>query len=333
VIADVLARIAGKDERLVAGYMSGTSTDGIDVALTRIRGSGPDTRVELLGYSSVPFEAELRRRLLGLLMPAAVTAGEVTRLSYELAERYAQSLADLTRDLGFALSDIDLIGHHGVVFYHAEGMYADIGEASVIAERTGITVVTDFRVRDCAAGGQGAPLSPYVDWILFNHPDKSRAVQNIGGIANVCAMPANATVDDLIGFDTGPGNRIVDTLMALITGGQQTFDRDGAMAASGQVNEALLDELMDHPYIARELPKSAGRGEFGPTFTEDLLRRARTSGMCTIRSSCTTCASCWRPFPSGPTRTSASPAIPVRPYPGRSSPTKPWPAILPTCRR
>lgn len=279
MIGDLLACIAAKEERLIAGYMCGTSTDGIDVALTRVRGSGSDTRVELLGYSSVSYEPSFRQRLVNLLMPATYTAQEATRLSYELAERYTRALLDLVRDLGVALADVDLIGHHGVVLYHAENMYAEICEASVIAEWTGITVVTDFRLGDCAAGGQGAPLSPYVDWVLFNHPEKSRAVQNIGGIGNVCAMPAHATVDDLIGFDTGPGNRIVDGLMTLITEGEQSYDRGGAMAASGRVNETLLAEFMAHPYIARDLPKCAGRGEFDQSFVAGLLTGARSRGI------------------------------------------------------
>lgn len=279
MIADVLNQISSKDERLVAGFMCGTSTDGIDIALARIRGGGGESRVELLGVSSVPFEPDFRQRLLNLLVPNSLTAAEVTALSYDTAAMYAEALANLVHELGFELSDVDLVGHHGVVLYHANGMYAEICEPTVIAERTGITVISDFRARDCAAGGQGAPLSPYADWVLFNHPSKSRAVQNIGGIGNVCAMPPNATVGELIGFDTGPGNRIIDQLVWIITDGDQTFDRDGTIARSGRVNEALLQKLMDHPYIARDLPKCAGRGEFGSESTAQLLQDSRSAGI------------------------------------------------------
>jgi anhydro-N-acetylmuramic acid kinase len=179
---------------------------------------------------------------------------------------------------GLRLDDVDLIGHHGVILFHGNGFHVDICEGSVIAERTGIDVITDFRVRDCAAGGQGAPLSPYVDWILFNAPDRCRAVQNIGGIANVCAIPRNATVDDLIGFDTGPGNMIIDGLVGLISAGELAYDRDGAIAASGTVDAELLEELMGHPFIGRGLPKCAGREEFGVFFASDLLERTRAEG-------------------------------------------------------
>jgi anhydro-N-acetylmuramic acid kinase len=279
MIADMLHHIGSKDERLVAGFMCGTSTDGIDVALARISGGGADTRVELLGHSSVQFDPEFRQRLLNLLAPSTTTASEITQLSYETAEAYAVALINLVGELNVPLSEVDLIGHHGVVLHHADGMYAEICEPSVIAERTGITVISDFRARDCAAGGQGAPLSPYVDWILFNDPVMSRAVQNIGGIGNVCAMPPNAAVEDLIGFDTGPGNRIIDQLVWMITEGKQSFDRDGRIAQSGRVRESLLQALMDHPYIARGLPKCAGRGEFSRSFTAELLRSARAEGI------------------------------------------------------
>jgi anhydro-N-acetylmuramic acid kinase len=279
MIADMLGHIGSKDERLVAGFMCGTSTDGIDVALARLKGGGSETRVELLGHSSVPFEPEFRQRLLNLLAPGTPTASEITHLSYETAGIYTQALTHLVQELGLSLSEVDLIGHHGVVIHHADGMYAEICEPAVIAEQTGITVIGDFRARDCAAGGQGAPLSPYVDWILFNDPVMSRAVQNIGGIGNVCAMPPRATVDDLIGFDTGPGNRIIDQLVWMITEGERSFDPDGTIAQSGRVREPLLQALMDHPFIARGLPKCAGRGEFSRSFTADLLRDARAAGI------------------------------------------------------
>jgi anhydro-N-acetylmuramic acid kinase len=279
MIADLLGHIGSKDERLVAGFMCGTSTDGIDVALTRLKGGGAGTQVEFVGHSSVPFDPEFRQRLLNLLAPGTPTASEITHLSYETADIYTQALVNLVRELDINLSEVDLIGHHGVVLHHADGMYAEICEPSVIAEQTGITVISDFRARDCAAGGQGAPLSPYVDWILFNDPVMSRAVQNIGGIGNVCAMPPSATVDDLIGFDTGPGNRIIDQLVWIITEGKQAFDADGKIAQSGRVREPLLQALMEHPFIARGLPKCAGRGEFSRSFTADLLRDARTAGI------------------------------------------------------
>ena len=276
VLSEQLAAIAAKPERIVAGYMGGTSLDGIDVAVTRIRGSGVGSGVQLLGFLSVPYEPELRRRLFNLQMPETFSGGEMAELSFLVAELYAQALLDLMGQLDLPVSALDLIGHHGVIVFHGGGLHVDICEASVIAERTGCTVITDFRVRDCAAGGQGAPLSPYVDWILFRDPEKNRAVQNIGGIGNVCAVPAGGEVDDLIGLDTGPGNMIIDGLVRLITGGEQTYDRDGAMAASGRIRDDVLSELMAHPFIAKELPRSAGREQFGIFFSRGLLDRSRS---------------------------------------------------------
>lgn len=279
MLGETLARLAEKDERIVAGYMSGTSMDGTDVAIVRIRGSGRATEARLIGFAGETYDPVLRRRLLNLATPGAFTGFEVTRLSYEVAHVHAEVLIRLAKRIGLVLPDIDLIGYHGVTLYHHGGLRSDIGEAAILAARTGAVVIGDLRESDCAAGGQGAPLSPYVDWILFGDPVKTRAVQNIGGIANVCAIPAGGGAEDLIGFDTGPGNMVTDGLVTLITEGNQIYDRDGAIAASGRVDGALLAELMAHPYIRRGLPKCTGREEFGQFFAADLLRSARDRGI------------------------------------------------------
>src|SRR5579884_2790685 len=249
MIGESLVRLAQKPQRTIAGFMSGTSMDGVDVVIARIRGCGPDTAIDLLGYDSVPYEPALRERLLSLQLPGTFNAFDVADLSFRVGDLHSDVLENLATRTGIPLSDIDLIGYSGLGLYHANRMNVDLGEVNVLADRTGATVICDLRMADCAAGGLGAPLSPYVDWILFADPEKSRAVQNIGGIANVCAIPAGATVDDLIGFDTGPGNMVIDGLISLLSDGRETFDRDGRVAASGQVNESLLAELMAHPYI------------------------------------------------------------------------------------
>ncbi len=279
MITDRLVEIAEKQERTVAGYMSGTSLDGIDVAIARIRGSGKESDVRLLGHLSEPFDPALRERFLKLQMPLTFNSEEVAELSFTVAEHYSEALGRLAETLGIELSQIDLIGHHGVIMYHGRGFHVDLCEASVIAERTGITVMTDFRLRDCAAGGSGAPLSPYVDWILFHDPKITRAVQNIGGIANVCAVPANGGIESLIGFDTGPGNMIIDGVVSIITKGAKAYDAGGEIAASGEVNDPLLDDLMSHPYIQRGLPKCAGREEFGVFFAQQIVDTGRQRGM------------------------------------------------------
>src|SRR5579884_175689 len=278
MIGESLVRLAQKPQRTIAGFMSGTSMDGVDVVIARIRGCGPDTAIDLLGYDSVPYEPALRERLLSLQLPGTFNAFDVADLSFRVGDLHSDVLENLATRTGIPLSDIDLIGYSGLGLYHANRMNVDLGEANVLADRTGATVICDLRMADCAAGGLGAPLSPYVDWILFADPEKSRAVQNIGGIANVCAIPAGATVDDLIGFDTGPGNMVIDGLISLLSDGRETFDRDGRVAASGQVNESLLAELMAHPYIRAGLPKCTGREEFGEFYAADVLVRARSRG-------------------------------------------------------
>ncbi|MCX6893138.1 MAG: anhydro-N-acetylmuramic acid kinase, partial [Verrucomicrobia bacterium] len=175
--------------------------------------------------------------------------------------------------------DITAIGSHGQTVHHLPNARTpstlQIGEAAVIAERTGITTVADFRVGDMAAGGQGAPLVPYADWALFTDDARPRIVQNIGGIANLTFLPARAELADVIAFDTGPGNMIMDALAARATRGRQTFDRDGLLAARGTVSEKLLAEMMSHPFLKRHPPKTTGREEFGEVFVQRLLASAR----------------------------------------------------------
>jgi anhydro-N-acetylmuramic acid kinase len=272
---DLLARYAGKATRTVVGLMSGTSADGIDAALCRVSGSGESLRAELIGFRCFPYEPGFRGELMALFTPEAPVGG-VTRMNVLLGERFAQAALDLMAEHGVASAEVDLIASHGQTICHlpAEHATLQIGEPAVLAERTGVLVVADFRPRDMAAGGQGAPLVPYADYALFRSPTKTRAIQNIGGIANVTLLPAGGTVDDIVAFDTGPGNMVLDALVTRLSGGAQTYDRDGAWAARGAVEEALLAGLMQHPFLARRPPKSTGREEFGAACAEALLARA-----------------------------------------------------------
>ena len=242
----------------VAGIMSGTSLDGIDVAIVEM------PRVRTIRFISTSYPARIRERLLAVSNAVTHTA-EISRLNYEVSELYAKAVKRAGK--------VDLIGCHGQTIYH-EGPRntLQIGEAAVLAERTGTPVVSNFRARDIAAGGHGAPLVPYVDYRLFRHRTRTRVALNIGGIANITVIPAGARPEEVVAFDTGPGNMVIDALAREFSGGKLTFDRAGRIAASGKVDRALLDELLADPYYRRRYPKSAGREQYGAEFVERLKR-------------------------------------------------------------
>jgi anhydro-N-acetylmuramic acid kinase len=248
----------------VAGIMSGTSLDGIDVAVVDIRGRG----VEMVAFRSWAYSDRLRKDILAVSNTTATTAA-IARLHVELGEQYARAA------IRTGLKGVELIGCHGQTIYHESGVATlQIGEAAVIAERTGIPVVSDFRPADIAAGGKGAPLAPFMDYLMFRHPKRNRVALNIGGIANITAIPAGARPEQAIAFDTGPGNMVMDALAAEHTGGKLRFDRSGRLAARGTVNRIALDALLADPYYALKPPKTAGREQYG----EEFVARLQTSG-------------------------------------------------------
>jgi anhydro-N-acetylmuramic acid kinase len=265
----------------VVGLMSGTSADGVDAAVVEICGAPPSLSVELLSFTSVPFDAGQRAVLFALFDPATSTVDRICQANFAIGEWFAAAALRAIEEAGLALADVALIGSHGQTIYHAVGEGSpvkstlQIGEAAVIAERTGITTVADFRVADVAAGGQGAPLVSYVDWLLLRHPTRVRAVQNIGGIANVTYLPPGDDPGAVLAFDTGPGNMLIDDAASRATAGVLTFDRDGLLAARGCVDEALLAELLAHPYLAQPPPKTTGREQFGAAFGAEVWARAR----------------------------------------------------------
>lgn len=252
----------------VAGVMSGTSLDGIDVAIVEVRGR----RVETIGFTSTPYSAATRAAILavsggagGAACPAATA--EISRLNFRLAELYTRAVLRAVRRFG----PVELIGCHGQTIYHEGGSNTlQIGEAAVLAERTGAPVVSGFRARDIAAGGQGAPLVPFVDYLLFRHPKRTRVALNIGGIANITAIPAGGAADEVAAFDTGPGNIVIDALARKFSGGKLNCDRGGRIAESGSVNTALLDHLLADSYYRRNPPKSVGREQYGAGFVQRL---------------------------------------------------------------
>ena len=265
----------------VAGLMSGTSVDGIDVAIVDIH----DAKVRLVAFDVFPYKPALRKEILALCHPDSAKVDRICHLNHVLGEVFTEAVIKLCDGSGVALDSIDLIGSHGQTIWHQPqgGRYGgrtirstlQIGEPSVIAQRTGVTTVADFRPRDMAAGGQGAPLVPYADYVLFRDAKVRRAVQNIGGIANVTFLPRVCKRDDIVAFDTGPGNMVIDGIVRLATDGKRHLDRGGAMAAKGRIDQTLLREMLRHPFLRRKPPKSTGREEFGQAYCEWFSHRAR----------------------------------------------------------
>ena len=245
--------------RLILGLNSGTSADGVDVALVEIDGSGEATRVRLLRFAKVAHPPELATRLRGPL-----DAGEVCTLSFVLARALAAAARAAIGDAPF-----DLIASHGqTVAHHGRDGTLQIGAPAVLAELLGRPVISDFRAADVAAGGEGAPLVPFVDYLLFRRPGAVRAAQNLGGIANVTIVPD--TLAGVFAFDTGPGNMPLDEVARRLG---EPFDRGGARAAAGTVDQAVVTELLGHPFFAEPPPRSTGRETFGAAFVEPLWAR------------------------------------------------------------
>lgn len=275
-----LLQLAEKRERLVAGLMSGTSLDGIDVALVKITGSGVHSQIKQIAFKTVGYEPAVRRSIREACQPAASNAAMICSLNFVLGELFAQAVADICRDAGITLAELDLIGSHGQTIWHQPGKSTlQIGEAAVIAERTGVVTVADFRVRDVAAGGQGAPLVPYTEYLLYRHPRRTRLLQNIGGIANVTVLPAGGGVETVTAFDTGPGNMMIDYAVNRLTNGEQQYDEGGEWAGRGGVNKPMLAELMAHPYLSCTPPKTTGREVFGDAYTAELVNRYVAQGV------------------------------------------------------
>ncbi|MBI4480520.1 MAG: anhydro-N-acetylmuramic acid kinase [Acidobacteria bacterium] len=263
---------------LVAGIMSGTSADAIDVALVEITGRGWKSRHRLVAFHSMKYPAKVRERILAIAGGQKTRAGQISQLNFLLGELFARACLAACHRAKIPLRRVRLIGSHGQTIYHqgrAEMVAGipvcstyQIGEPAVIAERTGVTTVADFRPADIAAGGQGAPLVPFFDYLTYRHPRKGRIALNIGGIANLTAMPAGGSPEDVIAFDTGPGNMLIDALAAKLTGGQRSFDAGGKLASSGNISAQLLARLMRHQYFHRPPPKTAGREQFGESYLQ-----------------------------------------------------------------
>ncbi len=270
--------------RLV-GLMTGTSADAVDAALVELDGLD-DTAPRVLAYRETALEPAVRQEVLEVAGGGAIALERLLRLDRALGECYAAAVLALLREARVPASGVDAIGSHGQTVRHVprhhgggQAMSLQIGSASVLAERTGIPVVSNFRTRDTAAGGEGAPLVPLVDWWLFRSPEESRVLLNLGGVANLTYVPKRAALEDVLAFDTGPGNAVVDALVSLQSSGGETLDRDGARAARGTANAALLEELLADPYFELPPPRSTGREHFGAPYALALADLARGIGL------------------------------------------------------
>lgn len=268
---------------LVIGLMSGTSLDGVDAALVELgRREDGGTDWRLVAFDNVPYTDAQRSAIHDAILNGS--AAHLCRLHADLGEWLAEAALRVCEAAGVDPSAVDLVGSHGQTIWHdppadgRRGATLQLGDPATIAERTGISVVSDFRSRDVAAGGEGAPLVPWVDRFLFAVPERTRLLQNIGGIANLTRVPPSGVDQPLLAFDTGPGNALIDAAVELASGGAERFDRDGAWCRRGTVDTELLAELLDDPFFRRPPPRSTGREVYGRPFVQDLARRRRTDG-------------------------------------------------------
>jgi anhydro-N-acetylmuramic acid kinase len=271
---------------LVLGMMSGTSADGIDTTLVKISATPPNLKLNLLGHVKQNFPLTIRKEILRVAEQNPLTPGEFSQLHARLGKIYADAALAACKKLKISPRKIDLIGNHGQTIFH-QGAPANflgaktastlqIGDGSTIAALTGITTVSDFRPADMALGGQGAPLVPYVDYLLWRDKELGRVALNIGGIANITVIPANAKPTDVFAFDTGPGNMLIDALVQHFTHGRQRFDEDANLAMRGGLDRRMLLKLMQDPYFKQPPPKSTGREYFGATYVQKLLALGRS---------------------------------------------------------
>lgn len=280
-----LQQLLEKESLRVIGLMSGTSADGMDAVLVEISGFGLNTKVKTLGFVSVPYSEEIRNEILRLASGEAGGSRDLCLFSFLLGQLSLEACLAVCEQAGVPKEEIDLVGSHGQTLWHvpkAEEYLGrpvrgtlQLGEASVICEGLGCPVVSDFRVRDVAAEGQGAPLVPYAEYLLYRQPDKTVGLQNIGGIGNLTVLPRGGGPEDTFAFDTGPGNMVMDQLMERFTDGKQRYDENGQMSAQGQCDESLLTWMLQDPYLKKAPPKSTGREYYGKAYVDALMRQAK----------------------------------------------------------
>lgn len=273
-----------KEDKLFIGLMCGTSADGVDVALCKVSGYGLNTKAELLDYLEYPIPPKLKEEIFKSFSPKSSNVWQISQLNFAIGHLFAAGVNAILKQSGLTSEDIEAIGSHGQTVYHvpeatsfADGEYRStlqLGSPAVIAEDCNINVVSDFRSRDMAAGGQGAPLVPYIDYILFSHQKKNRIMQNIGGIANFTFLPKGKRgFEEVLACDSGPGNMVIDGIAQALLG--LPYDPGGSNAAQGQVDEKLLKLLLDDSYFSLPPPKSTGRERYGKQYVSRVLELAQ----------------------------------------------------------
>ena len=276
-----------KDKKYIIGLMSGTSVDGIDAAIVEITGHTLETEVDLLAFETFPFPLGVPQRILALCHPDTGRVDDICEMNFYIGHLFAEAVKHILQKSGMRANDIDLIGSHGQTIHHLPkdvdtdrnvSRYPStlqIGEPAVIAHETEIPTIADFRVADMAAGGQGAPLVSYPDYLLFRDCFKTVGLLNIGGIANLTVLPANGTIDSVCAADTGPGNMCIDAVVSKITEEMERYDTDGKRAAQGTPHQPLIQKWLKHPFFQLPPPKTTGREMFGHTFAMECLETCR----------------------------------------------------------
>jgi anhydro-N-acetylmuramic acid kinase len=284
-----------KRRRRLVGLMSGTSADGVDAVVVEVEtlSSGPQAGSltwELLDFLTVPYDDAVRAEILAVQEGGDRVLERITRLHFILGHLFSDAVEKIAEDAGTPLATIDAVASHGQTVCHfpyfedaptgwTSASTLQIGEPSVMAERLGIPVVSNFRSRDIAAGGTGAPLVPLVDHLVFSHPERSRLVLNVGGIANVTALRAGGSLEDVMAFDTGPGNMVIDALMGILSDGQKHVDLGGGLARKGAPDKQIATEVLEDPFFSKAPPKAFGREQFGDAFTRAFLERCRAADL------------------------------------------------------
>ena len=284
-------KLLNTEKKYVIGLMSGTSVDGIDAAIVEIRGHGLETEVNLIAFETCPFPLGVPQRILALCHPDTGRVDDICEMNFYIGHLFAEAVKHILQKSGRSANDIALIGSHGQTIHHLPKDAStnhnaspypstlQIGEPAVIAHETGIPTIADFRVADMAAGGQGAPLIAYPDYLLFRDSAKKVGLLNIGGIANLTVLPANCSLDSVSASDTGPGNMCIDAVIQEITEGAERYDRAGTRAAQGTAYQPLIDEWLKHPFFQLQPPKTTGREMFGNTFAMACLTACRKHGL------------------------------------------------------
>jgi anhydro-N-acetylmuramic acid kinase len=278
-----LKSVLPDEKRLVLGIMSGTSCDGVTCALIEVQGLREEKKIKFIGYHQYPYPKEIKEKIFKVLPPNSFTAKDLVRLHYLIGELFAAAALELLNKLNVKKEHLFAVSGQGPILYHDppseennyQGAHMEIGESAIIADKLETITVMELRAQDLAAGGHGAPLSVYVDYLLFKNSKINRAVQNIGGIANVTFLPKDVTWNSLMSFDCGPGNILIDHAVRYFTNGKLEYDPDGSIAEKGRVDEDLLSILMQHPYIKKAPPKTTGRELFGQEFFKEVLKLAK----------------------------------------------------------